>query len=116
VCGLVVGTVEERQGNNSDERAICRLPFDILIRFMKKRRPGAGENAAMEQVNSLMEMVKSAVMLDPSRGGNASLVQWAGDIINGTSVQGIARPLTAFPNEAFFSASISGACAWSKLY
>lgn len=116
-CGVVEGTVEETRGWNSDERGSVRLPFEIVVRFAHRRRPGDTETAAMTKAKSLLEAAKAALMVDPSRGGNAGMVFWNGDVINGTTVKGTARQLTGRnPNEAFFTAALSGACAWVKLY
>lgn len=117
VCGIVEGTIEERYGNNSDEQGICRLPFEIIVRFLKRRKPGATETPAMIQAKNLLEVAKSAILIDKSRNGNADLVYWSGEVINGTTVRGTARPLTGkIPNEAFFTAALTGACAWLKYY
>lgn len=115
-CGVVEGTIEETRGWNSDERGSVRLPFEILVRFAHRRRPGDTETAALVKAKQLLEVAKAALMLDPSRGGNAGLVFWNGDVINGTTVKGTARQVTGrTPNEAFFTAAMSGACAWVKL-
>lgn len=116
-CGIVEGTIEERTGNNSDEKSICRLPFEIVVRFALRRKPGDTETPAMQRAKWLLEVAKNAIMVDPSRDGNAGMVYWNGEVINCTTVKGIARQLTGKnANEAFFTASMSGACAWRKLY
>jgi hypothetical protein len=115
-CGVVEGTIEEARGWNSDERGNVRLPFEIIVRFAHRRRPGEAETVAMQKAKTLLEAAKAALMVDPSRGGNAGMVYWNGDVINGTTVKGTARQLTGrTPNEAFFTAALSGACAWVKL-
>jgi hypothetical protein len=112
VCGIVEGTIERRNGDNCDQKANCRLPFDIVVRFMDRRKPGEGETSAMDTAKFLLQAAAAAIMANPGRSGLADLVQWGGEVINGTSVTGTARPVTKFANEAFFAATQSGSCVW----
>lgn len=117
VCGIVEGTIEERTGNNGDQQSLCRLPFDIVVRFLQIRRPGDTETVAVARARTLLEAAKSAIMVDPSRDGNANLCQWSGEVINGTTVKGTLKPITGrTKNEAIFTAAFSGACTWVKSY
>jgi hypothetical protein len=111
-CGVVEGTIDQRAGNNADQRAVCRLPFEILIRFAANRAPGEGETAALRRGKELADIVKSALLQDKSRGGKADLVMWGGEVVNGITLSGTVRPVTRTPNEAFFTVSVSGAVCW----
>jgi hypothetical protein len=114
VVGIVEGTFEQQAADSDDIEGYCRLPVDILIRFNMQRHPGAGELVATTLMKQYAEIVRVALLQDRSRGGKTNLLRWAGGVINGTEVNGIARPLTTVANEAFFTIAVSAVCAWRK--
>lgn len=114
--GIVEGTLEEREGDNDTESQIMSMPFEIIVRFAMVRDIVADESAAMNKARTALEACKTSLNVDKSRGGKARLVKWGADVINGTTFRGTIRPLVpkGTPNQAFFAASLTGACAWSK--
>src|SRR4051794_21456519 len=67
VCGIVEGTIERRAGDNCDQLSVCRLPFEIVVRFANPRKPGEGESVAMDQAKFLLQAAAAAVMANPGR-------------------------------------------------
>lgn len=114
--GIVEGTIEERNGDNDTERKVLYFPFEIIVRFAYIRAPGEGEGPALRRSRQLLEACKTALEVDKSRGGKARLVKWGADVINGTTFRGTIKPLVSRTahNQAFYAASLMGACAWSK--
>jgi hypothetical protein len=110
-CGIVAGTVEERDGT-CDREMYCRLPLTIIFRIARKREPGSGESDPVRETMRLGEIAKAALLNDRGRGGRTRLIQWGGGVLNGTEVIGDVRPLTRVANEAFFSATMQAACGW----
>lgn len=110
--GIVEGSIEQRNGTADIEPALCRLPLDLLIKFKYVRNPGDGEQAAMVLAKRYLQIAKKSLMVDPSRGGRANLLMWGGEVVNGTSVSGVLRPIIRRTNEAFFAAAASVAVCW----
>jgi hypothetical protein len=114
-AGIVVGTIEQQAGTIDVEDSVRRMPIDIYVRFMRKRKPGEDERSALADVRRLIQIVRDAIGNDRSRGGHTNLVMWGGRIIDGTDVTGTARTISKVPNQLFYVVSIPVACAWSVL-
>jgi hypothetical protein len=89
-----------------------RLAGTIAYSLIHTRKLGADEGGAMAALQSLGNLIRAALMVDPSRGGNANLVNTGGAMINGTSVDGDIRILGGVTNEAVYTAEVPFSVGW----
>jgi hypothetical protein len=97
---------------SNDEDYAQRLPGSICFSMLVKRKLGEDEKAAMLAVQSLSDLIRAAVMADPSRGGNAGLINTGGSLVNGTSVDGETRFAAGVSNKAVYTAEIPFTVGW----
>lgn len=111
--GIVVGTEEEQDGSDDTETAVKRIPFTIIARFLNQRKAGSDEAAAMQEIAKYTSIVRKAVLVDRSRSGNTNLISWGGQVLDGTDVRGVARPIAKAPNQLVHAVAIPIACGLS---
>lgn len=97
---------------SNDEEYAERLPGTIAYSLLHKRTLGDDEGGAMAALQSLGNLIRAALMVDASRGGNANLVNTGGAMVNGTSVDGDLRILGGVSNEAVYTAEVPFTVAW----
>lgn len=111
-AGIIAGNPVRGTGSSNLEKYTERLDIQIAVRFMLKRKAGADEVTAVQEMNRLAAIVRKALMIDPSRGGRANMIAWSGGVLNGTDVSGDARLQTNIRNQSFFVATIPVTVGW----
>ena len=88
------------------------MPITVAVRFKLVRNPGGGEQSAVDELQRLTYLVREALLLDRSRGGNAEFLTWGGGFIRGTEVDGSSALVSAVPNQAFYTGTIPVITSW----
>lgn len=88
IAAVVVRPSQRRPGGDNGEAYVKRLAIDVVMQFPTKPLPGQIDQEAVSGIVEFSELVRDALLEDPSRGGRAGVVKWGGEIIAGTSVYG----------------------------
>lgn len=102
-AGIVIGDSDETEGSDDTELAVHKVDLSIVIRFYQPRNPGQDESIATLRARKYASLVRDALRKDMSRGGQANLISFNGEIINGTNLDGSMRLLARKPNNMFYA-------------
>lgn len=112
VAGVIAGEVLRERGMANDQAYSERMGVEIAFAFPVKRVAGEDEAAAVGWLQLYAGIIRTAVLADRSRGGNAGLVMVDGRPVNGTDVDGEARIIDRRPDQGIYFALLSVTVGW----
>lgn len=115
VAGVAQRPSERRPGTDNSELWVARLPLEVVVKVPAQTEGTDAHGRTVARLSELAAAVRDGLTVDRSRGGLARLVEFGGEIINGTDVDGSGRNESRLWRTNFGSVSVPVTIGLAKL-